>query len=226
MTTPDLSGVEAITFDCFGTLIDWAGGILAALRPLADTHGVTLGDDALLARYAELEREVEAGAYVRYREVLRRVVRGLFGDGASDGDADTLGRALGTWQAFPDTVAGLRRLADRYRLGVLSNVDDDLFEPILGTLERPFEVVVTAEQVRSYKPGEGHFREALARLGLEPGEVLHAAESRFHDVDPAGRLGFRTAWVNRGRSASGVSDARPDVEVPSVGALADLLGVR
>lgn len=224
MTTPDLSGVQAITFDCFGTLIDWATGILAALRPLADKHGVTLADEALLARYAELEREAEAGAYVSYREVLRRVVRGLFGDGASDAEADALGRALGAWRPFPDTVDALRRLADRYRLGVLSNVDDDLFEPILTTLGKPFEVVVTAQQVRSYKPGEAHFREALARLGLEPGRVLHAAESRFHDVGPAGRLGFRTAWVNRGRSASGASDARPDVEVASVGALADLLG--
>lgn len=220
----DFEGVEAITFDCFGTLIDWPTGILAALRPLADRHGLALGDGELLARYAELEREAEAGPYVSYREVLRRVVRGLFGPSAGEGDADALGRALGSWRPFPDTVAALRRLADRYRLGVLSNVDDDLFEPILETLGKPFEVVVTAQQVRGYKPGEGHFREALARLGLGPGAVLHAAESRFHDVEPAGRLGFRTAWVNRGRSASGASDARPDIEVASVGALADLLG--
>ncbi|MEZ6318905.1 MAG: haloacid dehalogenase type II [Phycisphaerales bacterium] len=223
MPTPDLSGVQAVTFDCFGTLIDWPTGILAALRPLADKHGLALADGALLARYAELEREVEAGGYVTYREVLRRVVRGLFGERAGEDDAHALERALVTWQPFPDTVGALRRLADKYRLGVLSNVDDDLFEPILATLGRPFEVVVTAQQVRSYKPAEGHFREALARLGLEAGEVLHAAESRFHDVETARGLGFRTAWVNRGRSASGPSEARPDVEVASVAALADLL---
>ncbi len=224
MPTPDPNHIEAITFDCFGTLIDWPAGILAVLRPLADRYRLDMPDTALLEHYAKLERDIESRAYLPYREVLARVSRSMFGTLAAH-DADALANAVATWKPFPDTLDALRRLKSRYRLGVLSNIDDDLFAPILDKLERPFDVVITAEQVRSYKPADPHFTEALNRLDLAPDRVLHAAESRFHHIEPAGRLGFRTAWINRGQSASGASDATPDAQAPTLAALADLLGV-
>lgn len=211
----------ACTFDCFGTLIDWSSGILAALRPMAEQHGVSRSDADLLSQYAACEREIEQGAYRSYRQVLGAVTQMMFGDRA---DPDALADSLRSWEPFSDTVESLRRLRRRFRLGVLSNIDDDLFEPILDKLGRPFEVVVTGSQVRRYKPGEAHFREGLARLGLEPGQVLHIAESRFHDIEPAKRLGFHTVWVNRGRSASGAGAAEADKTLHSLAELADWLG--
>ncbi len=216
--------IDAITFDCFGTLIDWPAGILAVLRPMNERYNLGMPDAELLARYADIEREIESGPYLPYRAVLERVMKRLFG-AAPSYEFAVLADAVATWRPFPDTLDALRRLKSRYRLGVLSNVDDDLFAPILDRLERSFDVVVTAEQVRSYKPADPHFTEALKRLDLAPGCVLHAAESRFHDIDPGSRLGFQTAWINRGQSASGISDATPDATFATVGALADALGV-
>lgn len=218
-TSIETTDIRACTFDCFGTLIDWSSGILSALGPLAARHAPGMGERELLERYGQVEREVEAGTYQSYRVVLREVTRRMFGDEA---DGEALAESLATWEPFPDTVESLRRLRGRFRLGVLSNIDDDLFGPILKKLGRPFEVVVTASQVRSYKPGEAHFREGLRRLGLEPHEVLHVAESRFHDIEPARRMGFRTGWVDRGRSASGQGAAVADVTVRS---LAELVGL-
>lgn len=217
-----MNGVQACTFDCFGTLIDWSSGIVAALEPLAARHAPGMSERDLLERYGREERAVESGAYQSYRGVLGEVTRRMFGVGA---DATALARSLATWEPFPDTVESLGRLRSRFRLGVLSNIDDDLFEVILNKLGRPFEVVVTAWQVRSYKPGEAHFREGLRRLGLEAHEVLHVAESRFHDIEPARRMGFRTAWVDRGRSASGQGEAAADVTVRSLAELVERLGV-
>lgn len=213
--------IRACTFDCFGTLIDWSSGILAALGPLAARHAPGLGERDLLERYGREERDVEAGAYHSYRAVLGEVTRRMFGDAA---DTTALADSLATWEAFADTVESLRRLRRRFRLGVLSNIDDDLFEPILEKLGRPFEVVVTASQVKSYKPREAHFREALRRLGLHAHQVLHVAESRFHDIEPARRMGFRTAWVDRGRSASGQGEALADITVRSLAELVERLG--
>lgn len=218
----ELQGIKACTFDCFGTLVDWSSGILTALEPLASRHASGMSEAELLERYGREERAVEAEAFRPYRAVLGEVTRRMFGE---QGDATALAESLAGWEPFADTVSSLARLRLRFRLGVLSNIDDDLFEPILEKLGRPFEVVVTASQVRSYKPGEAHFHEGLRRLELEPREVLHVAESRFHDIEPARRMGFRTAWVDRGRSASGAGAAEADLTVHSLGELVDQLGV-
>jgi len=219
-----LARPDAMTFDCYGTLIDWSGGILAALAPFRDRIGIA-GDAELLSRFAEHERRIEAGAWRPYRAVLREAFRALV-PGATDAEAQTLPDSVGRWRPFPDTVGALRRLGGGRRLAIVSNIDDDLMAHTLRRLEVGFDAVVTAEKVRSYKPGHAHFREVCARLGLPPGRILHAAESRFHDIAPARALGFPTVWVNRaGPSTSGVGDATPDAEVPTLAALADLLGV-
>lgn len=227
MTTPfEPARVRAITFDCFGTLIDWPRGILRTLKPLAERYGVSVDDTTLLSTYARLEREAQqpaTGAYRPYREILRSVTRSLLGAACTRLDAETLESALPRWHPFADTLPALDQLRAIAPLGVLSNIDDDLFEPILKTLGHPFTLVVTAQQVRSYKPALPHFQTAMERLGLEAGSILHVAESRYHDIEPASALGMQTVWVDRGASASGDANTQPTFRVSTLKELADLL---
>ncbi|MDX1501232.1 MAG: haloacid dehalogenase type II [Thermoanaerobaculia bacterium] len=229
----DPRSFTAVSFDCYGTLVDWETGILDALTPMLERRGRPVTAAELLGLYARLESEVEAGPYLPYREVLRRVVTG-FGRALdfvpTPEEVEALPESLASWPVFPDTVAALRRLAGRYRLAILSNVDDDLFAATAASLEVPFDAVVTAGLVGSYKPDERNFHALLSRLALPRERVLHAAQSLFHDHVPAQRLGFTTAWVNRpsrapGGGATPPAHVRPDVTVPSLAALADLLGV-
>ncbi len=165
----DFTPFRCLTFDCYGTMIDWESGILAALQAIVRAHGKDAGDAALLRHYAELESAAERGPYRTYREVLRSVVRGLgerLGFAPSDAEADSLPDSLPTWQPFPDTVPALRRLKSRFQLGVISNVDDDLFAATARRLEVPFDYVITAQQARSYKPSHHNFELALRTIGL------------------------------------------------------------
>lgn len=223
----DFSRFEALTFDCYGTLIDWETGILGALRRL-----VREADPKILESFAELEAQAERGPFVPYRKVLNRVVHGFgkkFGFRPSPEQADSLADSIRFWRPFPDTVPALRRLKKRFKLGVISNVDDDLFAASADRLKVPFDWVVTAGQARSYKPDPRNFRLALRRLGLPKNRVLHVAQSLFHDVKPARALGLAVVWVNRrkGRPGFGATvpaSARPDLEVPDLKTLAGLAG--
>jgi len=228
----DLRRFDALTFDCYGTLVDWERGILDALGQLFAAHGVASpGDDALLERFGRAESEVQAGAFLSYRDVLRAVARRLSaeeGVTASEKETDAFAASVGAWPPFLDTVPALRALAGRYRLAVVSNVDDDLFAGTAARLGVAFDAVVTAQQVGSYKPAPAHFHEALARLRLPRERVLHVAQSLFHDVAPAKALGFACVWVNRraGRAGSGATPparATPDLEVPDLATLARLV---
>jgi 2-haloacid dehalogenase len=189
-------------------------------------------DDDLLGLYAAIERDLESGPYRSYREVLQQVVRDL---GArlnftpSSHEAGLLADSVKDWLPFPDTVAALRRLASRYQLVILSNVDDDLFAATARRLQTKFDDVITAQQARSYKPSHSNFRLALQRISVAPEQVLHVAQSLYHDIAPARQLGLANVWVNRraGRkaSASGSAVVTPDLEVPDLKTLADLMGV-
>ena len=221
---------EALTFDCYGTLIDWERGILEAVDSVFGGRAAVPPDrESVLEAFARLESAAEGGAFRKYRAVLAEVARGLaleLGLEASEEEAGAFAASVGSWPPFPDSPAALRRLAERYRLAVVSNVDDDLFAGSAGVLGVRFEQVVTAEQVRSYKPAAAHFHEVLRRLALPAGRVLHVAQSLYHDVAPAHALGIATVWVNRraGRSGGGAtppSEARPDLEVPDLATLAD-----
>lgn len=237
MLNPEQFG--AITFDCYGTLIDWEQGILQAVRPVLAVHGVRAGDDELLALYAKLEAELEARAsadrrgFMRYREVLRGVMRGVgehFGLELIDREIDRLPASLARWPAFADTAPSLRALGTRYRLAVLSNIDRDLFEDTAPKLGVELDELVTADLCRSYKPDPRHFRVGLALLDLPPGRVLHVAESLVHDVVPARAMGMTTVWINRrggrGPGASGSTGAvRPDFEAPDLATLVRMLGL-
>ncbi len=229
----DLTRFEILTFDCYGTLIDWERGILHALRPRLAAHGVIANDEDLLARFASLESQAEAGSFQPYREVLRQVARGVaeaYGFDPAPADVDVLVRSLPSWPPFGDTVAALQAFRPRYRLGVISNIDDALFAPSADLLQVPFDWVITAEQARSYKPSRRNFEVALERIGRPVEGILHVAQSLFHDIAPARELGLSTVWVNRrhdrkGSGATPPASARPDLEVPDLRTLVGLMGL-
>lgn len=225
--------VTTLTFDCYGTLIEWETGILAAVRSVFGPMGLAAPDPAILEAYARAEARVEAGPYMTYRRVLETVARDLaaeFGLRVTDDQAGAIARSLPSWRAFPDTVAAMHRLRKRFRLGVISNVDNDLFAGTVATNQLPIDWVVTAEQCSSYKPSLNNFRVAMNAQGLTPRTMLHVAESLYHDVKPCRVLGIRSVWVHRraGRDGSGATmpaDATPDLRVTSLAELADALGV-
>jgi 2-haloalkanoic acid dehalogenase type II len=213
-----------VTFDCYGTLIDWDAGIGEAFISAAARDGVSLERNAVLRAYAEIEPLVEAGAFRSYREVLAETairVAGRLGWRIGTARAEFLPESLPSWRPFADTNPALERLhAAGIRLGILSNVDDDLLAGTRRHFTVPFDLVVTAAEVRSYKPAYGHFVRARERLG--PADWLHAAQSWFHDVAPAAALGIPVAWVNRKDEPVGLG-ASPVVEVRTLAELADWL---
>jgi 2-haloalkanoic acid dehalogenase type II len=220
-----MASYDIVTFDCYGTLIDWEEGIGTAFEHAAGRARREAHRATVLADYAEFEPQIQAERYRPYREVLaltaERVARRLGWSSEEGSGGAFLPESLGSWRPFPDTNAALERLAGSgLELGILSNVDDDLLEQTRRHFPVQFSCIVTAAQVGSYKPAEGHFREARRRIGER--RWLHAAQSYFHDVVPARRLGIPVAWVNRkGEKPSG--DVRPDYEVPDLAALADLV---
>ena len=224
----DFDSFRVLTFDCYGTLINWEAGILGCLRPLLQSHGKNLSDDQILQIYAGLEREQESGEYIPYRRVLENVVLGFgqkLGFCPTQVEAASLPESLKVWQPFPDTVEALRTLKSRYQLVILSNTDDDLFAHTAKLLEVPFDHVITAQQAGSYKPSPRNFELALKRVGRPKSEVLHVAESLHHDIAPARELGLATVWIHRRKKGFGATwpgDAQPDVELPDLASLADL----
>jgi 2-haloacid dehalogenase len=228
----DFTRFRILTFDCYGTLIDWESGIFAALRPILSAHKKTLSDSALLRLYSELEATAEGREFRPYREILQSVVYG-FGKRLeftpTPAQLTSLPDSLASWQPFPDTVAALRKLKTRYQLGIISNVDDDLFTPTAKKLEVKFDHLITAQQARAYKPSLKIFKLAQERIGIAPEQWLHVAQSVFHDVVPAKSLRITTVWVNRASSRPGAgaaksASANPDLEVPDLQTLAALAG--
>ena len=216
---------EVITFDCYGTLIDWQRGIGDALVGAARRAGVDIERERALGIYHEIEPAVQAAAFRPYREVLaetaRRVADAL-GWVMEDEEARRFAAELPDWPPFADTDEALARLAGAgYTLGILSNVDDDLLAGTLQHFSTPIDMLVTAQQVRSYKPARGHFLEARQRIGAR--RWLHAAQSLFHDVRPCNELGIPVVWVNRLDERRPEDGPAPLAEVPTLAALADLL---
>ena len=228
----DLRDFELLTFDCYGTLIDWESGIFSALRPILAAHGRSLPDRKLLELYGESEAEAEAGEYRCYREVLQSVVHAFgrrLGFAPTQEEIQSLPDSVTQWQPWPDTLSALERLSSRYRLAIISNIDEDMFAVTRRYLRAPFQYVTTAQQARCYKPGLEIFRLALGKTDVSPHRILHVGQSIYHDVLPAQRLGLATAWVNRPSPRSGVgavrkAEGRPDLEVPDLATLSELAG--
>ena len=222
----DFRRFEWVSFDCYGTLVDWETGISAAAGEVLASRGIGMSRGEILELFAEVEPRVQGSeCFVKYREVLRRVMVLMgseLGVEFSESELGCLADTLPDWPVFPDTVGALKALKSRYRLAVISNVDDDLFVRTAEGLGVEFDVVVTAEQVGSYKPDLRNFTVALGRMGVEKERWLHVAESLYHDIGPTNRLGIASVWVNRADRGGGTrpTEAVPDVVVPDLAALA------
>ena len=216
----DFDRFEVLIFDCYGTLIDWETGILAALRPSFDRAGLILEPESALEAYGALETKIEAGDYRAYKDVLKNVLAGLgkrFGFAPTEDELSIFSSSVRDWPAFPDSAEALAVLKGKFKLGVLSNTDRDLFAHSAQELKTDFDYVFTAEDIGSYKPSLTNFRYALERLPVAPDRVLHVAQSLYHDIGPASELGLSTIWINRrhgveGAGATPRADARPDAE--------------
>ncbi|MFN8632993.1 MAG: haloacid dehalogenase type II [Chloroflexota bacterium] len=232
VTDVDFRQFEVVSFDCFGTLIDFEQGVQTALRPILARHGVEISDNELLETYGALKLPIERSSpFKPFRAVLLRTMDSIgqrFGFEPTPAERSALVDTISDWPPFPDTVESLARLGRHFRLVILSNIDDDLFEGSARQLQVPFGAVVTSQQVGSYKPALANFRFMLQRLGLPKERVLHAAQSLFHDIGPAREIGLTSVWINRRHDRPGFGGtppgaAEPDVRVPDLRTLARLV---
>ncbi len=224
----DFGRFDALTFDCYGTLIDWEAGLSAALRAILDPRGVTPSHEQMLETYAGFEATGEQPPYRRYRDVLATAARATCATYEVEPSAEELaafGGSVVDWPAFPDSHDALTRLQRRFRLGVLTNCDDDLFAASNARLDVRFDWVVTAQQAGGYKPAIHNFEVLFERVGLPRERILHVAQSLFHDHVPAKSLGLHTVWIDRrhgqdGAGATPPADATPDLTFPDMASFA------
>lgn len=223
----DFSRFEILTFDCYGTLIHWEDGLFAALRPIFAAHSKTPDDATVLQLYGDFEQRAEQPPFQNYRGVLAEVVRQFgnkLGFEPTPAEVRSLAESLPTWRPWPDTVSALNQLKTKYRLAILSNVDDDLFAGTRPQLGVAFDEVITAQQAQAYKPSLKLFELALSRINAPAHRVLHVGQSVYHDVIPAQALGLATVWINRPSARPGVgavkaAEAKPDLTFASLAEL-------
>ncbi len=230
-----LSDFSVLTFDCYGTLIDWESGIVAALAPWLAAQGVTPGRERILAAFSAAEApQQQATPGMRYRELLAEVhgaIAAQFGLAPDPAAAGAFGASIKDWPPFPDSAAALGYLKRHYQLVILSNVDRGSFAHSARQLGVAFDAVYTAEDIGSYKPDPRNFDYLLARLaerGIAREQILHTAESLFHDHLPARRLGLATCWIHRrtgqegfGATRAPAAEVRPDFRFATLAAMAD-----
>lgn len=213
--------IDTLTFDCYGTLIDWEGGLTRSFAEIFGPEALKRRAE-LFAAYVPIEAELEKGPYLSYRDILGEVTKRLarqFDWNLSKSHENRLAELLPTWTAFADTNAALIRLKEKFRLGILSNIDRDLFAQTAKHFSVEFDFVITAQDVRSYKPSPGHFHRMLAEFGKKD-RVLHVAQSQFHDGRVANALGLAFAWINRYNDAAD-STVRADGVYPDLKSLAE-----
>jgi 2-haloacid dehalogenase len=224
---PIPKNVTFVTFDVYGTLIDWETGIYEAFRAEAERDGIEIDRGVLMALFQEISREIEGGSYELYAEVLRRTaieIAKRLDWRLEPSRSGFLPDSVQRWKPFRETNAQLAKLAKRYKLGLLSNIDDKLLGQTRRHIPTDFDLVVTAQQVRSYKPEPAHFTECARRMGTKRGWV-HVAASHYHDVVPCVKARVPVIWVNRGKQTLEPAQKKPTAEVPNLRAAAKLLGV-
>jgi 2-haloacid dehalogenase len=224
----DYDPFEVLTFDCYGTLIDWESGIVAAARSALGDAVADRSDEQLLEAFGRHEHGAET-PYRRYREVLELTIAGMaeeLGAPLTDEARRAFGQSVVGWPPFSDSAAALARLHDRFKLAVITNCDDDLFAASERRLQTTFDWVITAEQVGSYKPDLNNFHFAHERIGIDRSRILHVAQSLFHDHVPAKQLGMTTVWINRrsGKQGEGATPTAakvtPDATFPDMASFA------
>jgi len=207
--------VQFVTFDCYGTLIDWESGVHAAFQREADRDGFTVDRDALIPRFIEVQREIQRGSYELYAEVLRRTavrVAKELGWDLEPSRSNFLPNSVPAWQPFRETNAQLERFAKKYEIGILSNIDDKLLGATRRHFRTDFDLVVTAQQVRSYKPDPAHFKECARRIAGSKKRWIHIASGYPTDVEVCLKQKIPVIWVNRhGERVEGAKN--PDGEV-------------
>jgi 2-haloacid dehalogenase len=224
----DFSRFEILTFDCYGTLVNWEEGILRCLHGILTAHDKDKDDATILQFYGDFEAHAEQGEYRRYREVLQSVVREFgeqLGFAPTEEETRSLPESLQEWKPWPDTVAALHELKRHFRLAIISNVDNDLFAATRPQLGVEFDQIITAQQAGAYKPSLKIFELALSRIGVPAHSVLHVGQSVYHDVIPAQSLGLAAVWVDRPSARSGVGavkavEGHPDLQVANLAELA------
>ncbi len=218
--------IVLVTFDVYGTLIDWETGIYEAFAKEAARDGFTIDRDQLIASFHEIEREIEGGSYELYAEVLRRTamqVAKRLGWPLESSRANFLPESIPRWMPFKETNTQLDRFAKKYKIGLISNVDDKLLGLTRRHFKTDFDLVVTAQQVRSYKPDPAHFKECERRIGTKKGWV-HVASSYYYDVEPCIKAKVPVIWVNRRKEPLDPGQKKPTAEVKSLLEAAKLLG--
>jgi 2-haloacid dehalogenase len=216
-----LNQIQTLTFDCYGTLVDWKTGLSRSFVELFGPEAAERSEE-LFTAYVEAEAAIESGAYCSYRQVFVGVTRSLarrIGRSVDRNRENLLADRLPQWPMFPDTNEALCRLKNRFRLGVLSNIDHDLFAATARQFDVAFDFVVTAEDVGSYKPAHGHFERLLVEHGTKQ-RTLHVAQSLYHDGMPASQLGLAFAWINR-YGQRNHTEVVPLAEFPDLKSLAD-----
>ena len=220
--------IQFITFDCYGTLIDWETGVYEAFQKEADREGFTINRDELVPRFIEIQHKIQAGSYELYAEVLRRTavqVAEELGWQLESSRAQFLPDSVPYWQPFRETNAQLERFAKKYELGILSNIDDKLLGATRRHFRSDFDLVVTAQQVRSYKPDPAHFKECARRIDKRKKNWVHIASGYPTDVEPCLKSKIPVIWVNRHGYELESGQKKPTEEVKTFRDAAKLLGL-
>ncbi|MCK5561072.1 MAG: haloacid dehalogenase type II [Thermoplasmata archaeon] len=220
-----------MTFDCYGTLIDWESGILNMLFALLKRHNVEAEREQILSLYAKFESEAERGEYVKYKKILNQIMEMFFSEfqiKPNPGEDKWLVEAIKQFEPFPDTVDALQKLAQKYKLGVITNIDRDLFEFSAKKLKVNFTYILTSEDVGSYKPSKKVFTKMLNDLGTNPEKIVHVAQSIYHDILPVAGFGITTVHVNRcnlrnGYGATPRVIGRADIVVNDLRSLVEII---
>jgi len=216
---------SAITFDCYGTLVDWEAGITGFLNDILREKGATANIPEVVRVREDIDFEMVQGPYKPYKEILCMSLKKTFHRfqlAYKDQDGDRLVQSVPTWPMFKETNMALERLARKHRLGIISNIDKDIIEKTKTNLGVQFAITVTAEEAGSYKPTSAPFQLALKRLGTKPSSILHVSSGFRYDIPPAHRLGFKTAWVNR-KSEPARAGERADHEFENLSQLAEFV---
>ncbi len=212
-----------MSFDCYGTLVDWKKGVLDILQPFFAQHDADTGREELFKLFLQEDRKLTGGDYLSYGEILASITGGMaseLGVPLRPSERYVLSDNFSQWVPFPDTVESLRILKQNFRLAIISNVDDALFRITNKMLDIEFDFIVTAEQLGSYKPSLENFHSALERFRIGKEQVLHVAQSIYHDIVPTNRLGWMNVWVNRYNEAERtVPEEFPGLEVPDLSSL-------
>ena len=225
----DYQKIRLLSFDCYGTLIDWKDSVLSILENYFKDSALRFSREELFAAFLEADRKKISDQYRPYREILAEVFELMAEDLRFSIDPNSrylLSDRFSEWIPFPDTAGSLKKLKEQFQLAIISNVDDELFAVSNQWLEVEFDVIVTAQQLGSYKPDHRNFQQALEIFNIDPSEHLHVAQSIYHDIVPANQLGLNKVWVNRYGEQERTDPAEfPDLEVPDLQSLVKILEI-